>query len=475
MPRFTPLPILAALLSGCATMPHLGPAPEVRPAASLESQATLRATDAAWPADDWWAGYGDPALESLIAEALASSPDIAAAAARVRTADGLAQQAGAALLPSLTADGFAGGNKQSKSLGIPPQFIPDGIQETGRVTGTFSFDLDLWGQNRANLAAATSEAEAARVDAAQTALMLSTGVASAYADLAQYFAQRDVAVEALKVRQATLDLTAQRVAVGVDTRGSLKQAESRVPAARADIQALDEAIALTRNRLAALLGKGPDRGLTIARPRLTEVATGFPADAGIELVGRRPDIVAARLRSEAASKRIKAAKADFLPNLSLTAVVGLQSLGFDQLFKGASSYGTGGAAISLPIFDGGRIAGRYRQARGGYDESVARYDSTLITALREVADAVASRNAADSRLAEQQASLAAAEEAAHIARLRYEGGLSNQLPVLVADDTMLAARRAVSDLQSRRLSLDIALIRALGGGYRQTPAKTGSH
>lgn len=474
MPRFTPLPILAALLSGCATMPHLGAAPEVRPAASLESRETLATTNAAWPKDDWWTGYGDPALGALIAEALASSTDIAAAAARVRTADGLAQQAGAALLPSLTADGFAGGNKQSKSLGIPPQFIPDGVQETGRVTGTFSFDLDLWGKNRANLAAATSEAEAARVDAAQTALMLSTNIASAYADLDQYFAQRDVAVEALKVRQATLDLTAQRVAVGVDTRGSLKQAESRVPAARADIQALDEAIALTRNRLAALLGKGPDRGLAIARPHLTEVATGVPADAGIELVGRRPDIVAARLRSEAAARRIKAAKADFLPNLSLTAVVGLQSLGFDQLFKGASSYGTGGAAISLPIFDGGRIAGRYRQARGSYDESVARYDSTLLTALREVADAVASRNAADSRLAEQRASLAAAEEAAHIARLRYEGGLSNQLPVLVADDTMLAARRAVSDLESRRLSLDIALIRSLGGGYRHTPVKTGS-
>ena len=246
------------------------------------------------------------------------------------------------------------------------------------------------------------------------------------------------------------------------------------PQARADIVALDEAIQLTRNRIAALLGAGPDRGRSIARPSLNSVPIGIPANAGIDLVGRRPDIVAARLRAEAAGDRIKVARADFYPNLNLSALVGLQSLGLGNLLEGSSSYGTGGLAISLPVLDAGRIQGRYRGARADYETAVARYDSTLITALRETADAVASRRAADQRLAELRNALASAEEASRIAGLRYSGGLSNQLPALTADDTLLAVRRAVADLEARRLALDIALIRALGGGYRNQTFASGS-
>ena len=427
-----------------------------------------------WPVADWWQGFGDPRLVALIAEGLDHSSDIAAAAARIRIAEGLARQAGAALLPGVSAGATVGGTKQSYNLGIPPAFVPKGILDTGQINGTFNFDLDLWGKNRAALAAATSDAEAARVDAEQVRLMLATGIAAAYADLAQYHAQRDVAVAALDVRAATVKLTADRVAVGVDTRGSLRQAEARVPAARADIAALDEAILLTQNRIAALMGEGPDRGRSIERPTLGSVPFGLPGDAGIDLVGRRPDIVAARLRVEAAARRIKVARADFYPNINLTAVIGLQSLGLDTLFNGGSSYGNAGPAVSLPIFDGGRLAGRYTQARGQYDAAVAAYDSALVTALREVADAAQSRQAADARLADQRLALAAAEEARSIASIRYRGGLSNQLPVLVSDDTLLGIRRAVADLEARRISLDIALIRALGGGYRRTTIASGA-
>ena len=301
--------------------------------------------------------------------------------------------------------------------------------------------------------------------------MLATNIATAYAELAQYHAERDVALEALRVRGASAQLTTQRVDVGVDAVGSQRQAESRVPAARADIAALDEAIALTRNRIAALVGAGPDRGLSIARPTITAASIGVPDSAGIDLIGRRPDIVAARLRAEAAAKRIKVARADFYPNISLSAIVGLQSLGLGRLIEGDSSYGTAGAAFSLPIFDGGRVRGRYVQARADYDNAVATYDRTLIAALREVADAVASQRALDTRLAEQRASLASAADASRIAALRYRGGLSTQLTVLTADDYQLTARRAVADLEARRIALDVALIRALGGGYTDMETK----
>lgn len=466
--------IITALLSGCATVPKLGSAPVPKTTAGLASAQSLAGARRDWPAADWWTGYGDPQLSALIEDAFKDSPDIAAASARNRAADSLAQQAGAALQPQVNASGSIGGNKQSENLGIPPAFVPKGIQDTGSLAVSTSFNIDLWGRDIAALRAARGEADAARVEAAQTRLVLASSVAAAYADLQQYFAQRDVAADALRVREATARLTNERVLVGVDTRGSLRQAEARVPAARADVQALDEAIALTRHRIAALLGAGPDRGLQIERPRLVSPAAGIPANAGVDLVGRRPDLEAARLRADAAAQRIKVARADFYPNVNLTALIGLQSLGLGQLLQGGSSYGNGGVALSLPIFSGGRIEGRYRQSRAQYDEAVARYDATLIAALREVADAATSRNAADQRLAEQRASLAAAAEAANIARLRYRGGLSNQLAVLIAEDTELAARRTVADLEARRIALDIALIRALGGGYRTNTQTAGA-
>lgn len=447
-------------------MPRLGPPSTLRATDSLASAQTLAGTSSAWPSDRWWQRLGDPALDALIEEGLRGSPDVAVAASRVRESEALADQAAAARGPQLTIDGQVGVNKQSENLGIPPQFVPKGIISTGRLTATGRFELDLWGRNRAALAAARGDAAAAEVDAAQARLLLTTNIVSGFADLAQYHNERDVAVGALQVRQSAARLTAERVAVGVDTRGSQSQAESRVPPARADILALDEAIALTQNRLAALVGAGPDRGRAIARPVLRAVPIGLPADARLTLAGRRPDLVAARLRAEAASDRIKVARADFYPNFNIGALIGLQSLGLGNLFDTRSTYGSAGPAFTLPVFDGGRIRGRYRGARAEYETAVARYDQTLVGALREVADAVTSRAAADARVVEQRRALAFALDAQRIARLRYAGGLSNQEPVLNTDDTLLQLQRALVDIEARRTALDVALIRALGGGYR---------
>lgn len=455
-----------SLLAGCASVPDLGPKPVPAAAESLESSASFAGAQGQWPAEGWWQSFGDAQLDTLIAEGLKGSPDVAIAAARVRAADAMAQQADAALLPRIGAEGSAGGVQQSKNMGIPPAFVPEGIQDTGHVAATFSFDLDLWGRNRAALAAATSEAEVARVDEAQARLMLTTGIASAYADLAGYYHALDVANEAVRVRVASADLSGERARAGIENQASQRQAESRAASARADVVALDEAIATTRNRIAALVGAGPDRGFSIARPQMARPPLGLPNSAGIDLIGRRPDIVAARLRSEAAAKRIDVARADFYPDISLSALVGLQSLGLSNLFKSGSEYGNGGAAISLPIFEGGRLQGRYRGSRADYDVAVATYDRTLIDALRDVADLVAQRAATERQLVGRREALTAAAEASKLAGLRYRAGLSNQIVQLTAEDSMVALSRAVADLEARQLTLDIALIRALGGGYR---------
>jgi len=430
---------------------------------SLATQAP-----AAWPGQNWWVDYGDPQLAALIEEARAASPDVAAATARLRQADALAQQAGAALLPSVGISADVGLNKQSYNNGIPADFVPQGWNDTGRLAANVAFDPDLWGLNRAALAAATSQAQAAAVDREQALLLLSTGIAAAYADLAQLFARRDLAERTLALRGEAAKLTGDRVAIGLDNRGVMQLAESRLASARVDLAALDESIALTRNRIAALVGAGPDRGSSIAAPDLAVFQPhGMPARIALDLVGRRPDIVSARLRAEAATAQIRSARAAFYPNINLAGLIGLQSLGLSNLFDGGSTYGSVGPALSLPLFNRGALTGQLRGAEAGSDLAVANYDATLIAAVREAADAVASIGSLAQQSDHAATALAGAAGAHDITLQRYRGGLGTYLDVLAAEDAVIAARRVAADLQIRAFALDIALVRALGGGFSE--------
>jgi len=456
-----------AALAGCATMPDLEARAALRDPAMLGTvPAAANTSTGDWPGDGWWKDYGDPQLAALIEEALAGSPTLAAADARARKAAAYAQGAGAALLPSLTASGQVSELKQSYNNGFPAQFVPKGLNDTGRVSLDLAYELDFFGRNRAALRAAASDREAAAIEARAARLALATSVAVAYADLARLAAQREVDLAAVKQREEVAALVTRRVASGLDTRGEQRQADAGVPLARGDLAATDETIALTRNRLAALLGAGPERGIAIAlpAPHLMPAAP-LPARLALDLIGRRADIAAARLRAEAASSRIAVARAGFYPNVNLLAFAGFQSFGLGNLTAQGSDIAQAGAAISLPIFSGGRIEGQYRAARADYDEAVAQYDAVLVRALNEVADAAASQRALGERQAAAGAALAASEEAYTIARRRYEGGLSPYLSVLAAQDALLRNRQLVVALDARALTINIELIRALGGGY----------
>ncbi|WP_242129378.1 efflux transporter outer membrane subunit [Sphingobium sp. Sx8-8] len=478
------------LLSACAAVPDLGPKPVVRAPASIDAQQSLQAANADWPSEGWWKIYGDPQLDALIEEGLKGSPDVAAAVARFRQASAAAQQAGAPLLPSVDLNARGGATKSSYNMGMPKEFVPKGWLGTGQVALDFGFDLDLWGRNRAALAAATSDAQAAEIDARQARLALATGVADAYADLARLYADREILARALEIRTASQKLVSQRRANGLETRGSERQADATVSSARAQLAAADQAIAIRQHQIAALIGAGPDRGLAIARPKLGALTPlGLPADVTTNLVARRPDIAAALARTEAAAKRIKVARADFFPAIRLSAMIGVQSLGYntlfntatgafsggpspftDTLFKKDSLFGNVGPAVSLPIFHGGALSGQYRGVRAAYDEAVANYDRTVLGAYQQVADAVTGRRALDQRLADARSALAASEEAYAIVRQRYEGGLNTYLDVLNVEDQLLAARQSVAELEASGFTLDIALIRALGGGFAASDA-----
>lgn len=462
------MPLMILLLPACATVPDQGRAPTLARAQTFAvDRSSAKGAGAAeqWPAAEWWRSYGDRQLDAIMAEALAGSPDLTVATARVRQADAFAQQAGAERLPMLDVPGNVAATKQSYNNRIPAAFVPKGWNDTGRLEADLGFDLDLWGRNKASYAAARSDAEAARLDLAQSALTLSSNIAEAYADLARLFAVRSVQVAVLDIRQQTQSLTSDRVASGLDTQANLRLVQGAVPAARADIVATDEQMALTRNRLAALMGKGPDRGLDIVAPTATMTSRGLPADATTALIGRRPYIVAARTRVEAEASRIKVARADFYPAaVNVSAAFGLQSFGLDDLLMSGSKFGSAGPAFTLPIFHGGELQGRYRSARAKYDEAVASYDGAVTSAYRAVADAVVSQRALAAQLTEQRQSLADAQAAYGIARQRHEGGLSRFLDVLTAQDRALQTQRIVAELEARAFTLDVSLVRALGGG-----------
>jgi NodT family efflux transporter outer membrane factor (OMF) lipoprotein len=432
-------------------------------ASEYASAQSLAGTEAAWPADGWWNAYHDAQLDRLIDEGLDGSPDLAAAAARFRTAQGLAQQAGAALLPSVDAQASVDYQNQSQNLGTP---VPSGWHATGTTDLSLNFDLDLFGKNRAALRAANKDAEAARFDADEARLLLTTGIGSTYADLAALYAQRDNLEAALDIRSQTLKFVRGRYDAGLETIDAVRLAEARIPQTKADLAATDEAIMLDKHALAALLGAGPDRALTIQRPNVAALqAQGIPADASIDLIGRRPDIAAARTRVEAAAERIKEARAAFYPNINLGALIGLQSFGLGNLFQSGSGFAGVSPAVTLPLFHGGALQGQYRGRRGQYDEAVALYDGQVVQALRETADTLTSEQQLAERLAQSRSALAAYEDALRVARGRYQEGLTDYLSVLTAQESVVDARLAVARLETRAFSLDVQLVRALGGGF----------
>jgi NodT family efflux transporter outer membrane factor (OMF) lipoprotein len=230
---------------------------------------------------------------------------------------------------------------------------------------------------------------------------------------------------------------------------------------RATVEVAD----LTRLRIAALVGDGPDRALAISQPADPEVpAFGLPANLPADLIGRRPDVRAARFRVEVRASQVGVAKAGFYPSVNLSAFIGPQVLGLGKFFDAGSIAGNIGPAISLPIFRGGALSANLRGARADYDEAVASYNDTLLHALQDVAQVTTSERALAEQLDHAQKARDAAQVAYQAATERYRGGLLNYIAVLSAENTLIASKRAVSQLETRRFTLDVALVRALGGG-----------
>ena len=260
--RFAGLGVCIAIgLSACA--PNLGPRPALPTTASKATAATFSTPATDWPSDRWWLAYHDQALADLIEEGLVHAPSLKDAEARVKIAQAMSGQSAAALSPVFTANGSTTEYLQSRNLGFPDfikKSFPGSFRPMGLVTLNASYDFDIFGKARANLAAAVSEAEATRADRAQARLTLSTAIGATYADLRRLSAGRETAAATLDIRTRAAELVKTRFEQGLETRGEWMTQSAAQSSARADVDQFDRQIALTRHQLAALIGAGPDRG-----------------------------------------------------------------------------------------------------------------------------------------------------------------------------------------------------------------------
>ncbi|ROM94508.1 efflux transporter outer membrane subunit [Pseudomonas brassicacearum] len=462
------LVLLAMSLAGCASYSGLNTQGVSLDAKNLKAGQSLNGvtlSPAAWPKSDWWKSLGDPQLDGLIREALHDSPDMQIADARAHQASAAAYAADAARMPTLDASASVSRSRLARDK--DPTGVGGSYATVRSIGASFNYTFDLWGGQRATWEAALGQARAAEVDQQAAQLTLSADVARAYSNLGQAHIVYDLANDDLKRTRQMLDLSKRRLSSGIDSQYQYQQTESLEASSEATLIDAEKTLQSAKIALAVLLGKGPDRGNEIARPKILQAsAVALPSTLPAELLGRRPDLIAARWRVEAASKSIDAGKTKFYPNLNLSAAAGTESLLGDAMFGSASRFFNIMPTVSLPIFDGGRLRANLDARDADYDLAVAQYNKTLVKALGDVSDTISRLRDIGRQIGAQQHATDIAQDSYNTVVQRYGSGIGNYLDVLSIEQQLLQAQRQLANLNAEQIDLSIQLMQALGGGFQ---------
>ncbi|XOD03152.1 efflux transporter outer membrane subunit [Burkholderia sp. 22PA0099] len=465
-------------MAGCASMGNVAPQSKRVDPSALDAGSAIRAAnrDAGWPSADWWRAYGDPQLDGWITAAQAGNPSLAAAQARVRQAQAAARVAHADELPQL--DG---------RLSLEREHWPDDYfygpgtlsnSNTWNNTGTLnlSYHLDLWGKDKNNAERALDAARAQAADERTARLELEVNVVRTYIDFAKNFALLDIAHQAYDRQHELVELAQKRLRAGIGTQLELSQAESPLPDYSRQIDSYEEAVQLGRHQLAALAGKGPGAAEALTRPALSlETPASLPSALPAELIGRRPDVVAARWMVDAQARGIDVAKAQFYPNVDLMASLGGFGVGsaLTGFLRSMNGGWTAGPAITLPIFEGGRLRAQLGGAAAGYDEAVEHYNQTLVSALKDIADNVVRIRSLDTQRKDAARSVSLTRRSFDLSHQGFKRGLTDYVNVLVSQSQLLRAQESQTRVEAERLAAHASLMAALGGGL-DTP-ENGPH
>jgi len=454
--------VLSFALCSCITAPKLDPQPQ-----TIRSDRLGLSPQASAPlsVQAWWTTFNDPQLDRLMEQALAANPTLAQAMARVREAQALSDMTRAGLAPSLSFNAQETRQRFSAHDVIPPPYAGTDRWQ-GREGLDLSWDIDFWGRQAALLEQARSRAAAAVLDLAGARLALSGAVARAYIDLYRNHALADVAQRTEAQRQHILEITRRRVQAGLDTNVELREASAAVPEAHVELLRAQASATLDTHQLAALAGQGAGVYSQVLRPSLDPAAIlPLPAALPADLLGHRPDVLAAQDRIEATRAGQAAAKAAFYPDINLKAFAGTAAIGLDNLFQGASGSFGAGPAVHLPLFDAGRLRAQYRGASAEIDDAVASYNRSVLLAVRETSDQLSLVEALNAQIVQQQRSLEDAQSAYRLAEERYQAGLSSYLTVLITETALLSARREHVALLSEQAIARVDLLLAVGGSF----------
>lgn len=458
--------IAAAALAGCVSLApgYQRPAAEL-PAAWRDAPANGMSASR----DQWWTLFGDPVLDRLVAEALAHNQDLKLAAARVDEARALLRVADAEQVPAFDASAQRDRTRRSERSSIP---LPAGTQLTNnnnRATLNVSYELDLWGRLRNASDAARAELLASRAARDTVRITLAAQVAQSYFQLTALDAQVEATRRSLEFRMRDLELQKVRNASGLIGDFDLRQREAEVASARAQLPELERLRATEELALAVLLGRSPrdiieggvqreaDRG----EPPVAVVPEGLPS----ELLLRRPDLMEAEQRLIAANARIGVARGSLFPGISLTGYLGSESASLSDLFTGPAGLWQLAAALSQPIFQGGRLFAEIDATRARERQAVARYRKAIQEAFKEVRQALAAQARSREVFDAEGDRIKALNETLRLARIRYDLGISSQLELLDAERGLLQAEiNRVEALRAQRSAV-ADLVKALGGGW----------
>ena len=426
-----------------------------------------------WPDAQWWKRYQDPQLDALEEQALAHAPGLEEAQRRFGSA--LQSIEVARATGGLSAQGSAQAQRLRLSEHglIPSNLLGLTWYSQGDLGLQFQYDFDFWGKQRAAVAAAVDQARAAKAERSAAALMLTSAVADTYfawqADQAR-MSLADANLAALEQRRV---LGMKRIAQGIDAADLLHNDDGQIAAAR-ELRAVYAGSAPIRlAALAALLGVAPADLPTLAAKELPAVDTRLPDQVGLDLLARRPDIAARRWQVEAAMQQVHQVRAEFYPDISLGAIVGLSSIDLGKLLNPGSAVVAFGPALHLPLFNLDRLHAAYGVSQAQLQAAAAQYDAAVVSAAQDVATQALTLSQIAERRAHRRAQLDAARGALDSSQARERRGLIDARAVLSAKAQVIQQRDAAVTLHAQALSSEIALTKALGGGFRWQPGADG--
>ncbi|HEX2441176.1 MAG TPA: efflux transporter outer membrane subunit [Methylomirabilota bacterium] len=449
---------LVASLSGCAIVsPQLKP--EVPVAGGWNESAPA---DAAAVTPTWWTSFGSTELGALVAEALAGSPDLAIATERVNQAEAQVRVAGASLFPQLNLGGDASAHRSGSTTGTAAAVT----ESAGNIGLTASYELDLWGKNRAGVRAAQSSAAASRFDRDTAQLTLVSGVATSYFNVLALRTRLAIARENLDTAQKVLDLVSARARNGAASALDVSRQEGTVSSQKAALLPLEQQERQTLAALAVLLGRPPEgfdvKATGITDLKVPSIDPGLPST----LLVRRPDLASAEAQLASANANVAAARAALLPSITLTGTAGLATAALTSLATGGATAAAGIAASLLqPIFDGGRLRGEKAVAESKERELVETYRKAILSSFADVEQSLAATSRLGQQEQLQEDVQTQAREAQRLAEIRYRGGADDLLTVLDAQRTLFSAQDQLAQIQLNRLQAAISLYKALGGGW----------